>query len=1063
MFRKNKTRTTVNQRRLAFEQFEKRLLMAADMPSPLLPELQLASPAITQQQVSLQQPHTEAANLANDYGLDGSGQTIAVIDSGIAYDHAALGGGFGSGHKVVGGWDFAENDADPYDDGPAGYHGTHVAGIIGSTDSEYRGVASGADLVALRVFDDRGYGELEWVEQALQWVHEHKNDFEHPITTVNLSLGTSWNQENSEEWAILEDEFAKLKADGLFISVAAGNSFADIGDEGLSYPAVSQHVVPVASHDDAGNLSDFSQRSQNSLVAPGELLKSTAPSHLFGGALSGQFIGVSGTSQAAPFVAGASAILRQANEAAGVENVDQDLLYQQFRDSADQVYDAVTGNFYYRLNLSSALKAVVNQSGSESFTDIGLISGGESIQGSITRISDVDNFEFIAQSSGQLTLIVSSTEQLSPLLQFENIDVTSAGNTVSLDVVEGQRYQFSIATLSGEGDYNVQFNLQIQQEVSDLPAHSEWGNLISSEIKNQQVNGEAKFAITASRDGILTIQGNNRSQTLLGYEIFDDRGNRVANYQSYNESARFDLQATQGQRFTIKVTGYSSDLDFRVDNLVSVKDGFLEVHGTNQDDHFHVELDRGIQFDINGVFYEFTSSQVDTIHFVGHDGNNSIDLQLGDLNDRVATRPIGTNVSNELFDFLAYNINAVSVDAGGGYDVVNLVDSANADHLNAGADSDGGFASLTGSNYQSNVSGFDVVYSLSSGGNDSASLSGNQTDDLFVSSGNRQSIWVGNSTLLVDNFIKVEVFGGGGNDLANVYDSAGNDRFEIRPGFAEVNTSQYQLTVQEFFRVNAFSTQGTDQITLLGSTAGDSLYSANGMSVLAGDDYLSYSQDFSDLVVQGAGGFDYAQIFDTAGDDYFFSSPVESRLVSTIRNVSASGFEQVHQIANQGGRDRAELFGSNQDDLATIDLDEARIQTESGFVHSIQGVDEVLVDLKGGYDSTQLTGSSAKEFLTASYDELELRSTVQLLRLVNSQATSYDGGGGGDEVDIEEFHTLDLLESLGEKATAYLQDRKIELAGIGFLEAQTVDQAIADYDLGSAKFPFVLKGNWNDI
>jgi subtilisin family serine protease len=62
-----------------------------------------------------------------NYGFTGAGQTVAVIDSGIAYNHYALGGGVGANYRVVGGWDFTEeNDADPYDDGPAGYHGLQL-------------------------------------------------------------------------------------------------------------------------------------------------------------------------------------------------------------------------------------------------------------------------------------------------------------------------------------------------------------------------------------------------------------------------------------------------------------------------------------------------------------------------------------------------------------------------------------------------------------------------------------------------------------------------------------------------------------------------------------------------------------------------------------------------------------------------------------------------------------------------------------------------------------------------------------------------------------------------
>ena len=144
---------------------------------------------------------TDVAAARSDFGLSGSRQTVAIIDSGVAYDHIALGGGLGKAYRVVGGWDFAENDANPYDDGPAGFHGTHVAGIVGAQDSRYAGVASDVDLVALRVFDDQGMGQFTWVESALKWVHQNRNAFQNPITTVNLSLGTDRNANTLPNWA----------------------------------------------------------------------------------------------------------------------------------------------------------------------------------------------------------------------------------------------------------------------------------------------------------------------------------------------------------------------------------------------------------------------------------------------------------------------------------------------------------------------------------------------------------------------------------------------------------------------------------------------------------------------------------------------------------------------------------------------------------------------------------------------------------------------------------------------------------------------------------------------
>ena len=204
-----------------FETFESRIVFSVDT---IAGDLFLQSEMDFTQPVefsTLTQAHedTGANYVFDEFGFDGTGQTVAIIDSGIAFDHFALGGGFGEDYRVVGGYDFAEDDANPYDDGPAGFHGTHVAGIVASDAEGNRGVASGVDLVGLRVFDDNGIGNLEWVEQALQWVHENQNSFENPITTVNLSLGVEFNGfETPEDWAILDDELAQLEACLLYTS-----------------------------------------------------------------------------------------------------------------------------------------------------------------------------------------------------------------------------------------------------------------------------------------------------------------------------------------------------------------------------------------------------------------------------------------------------------------------------------------------------------------------------------------------------------------------------------------------------------------------------------------------------------------------------------------------------------------------------------------------------------------------------------------------------------------------------------------------------------------------------
>ncbi|MEX0819246.1 MAG: S8 family serine peptidase [Pirellulaceae bacterium] len=401
---------------------------------------------------------TGVSYVFNNYGFTGQGQTVAIIDSGIAWDHVALGGGFGSEYRVVGGYDFAEGDADPYDDGPSGFHGTHVAGIVGSSDAEHRGVASGVDLVGLRVFDDNGAGYFSLVEDALQWVHDHRNDFEHPITTVNLSLGTTWNAASVPSWATLEDEFAQLAADGIFIAVSAGNSFSEYGSVGLSYPAASPYVVPVASVDSDGTISNFSQRNDRVLAAPGSYITSTVPDHVFGADGNPNDFGTSsGTSMASPYVAGASVLVRQAMDFVGIQDVTQTTIYNHLRTTADIVYDAATSASYHLINLEAAINALMPSDDFGSTTAaahaLGTVSNTTSFVGVIGSVSDADYFTFTAGQTGQATFAFDSTHELVLDASVVGGAGSFANDTLTLDVVAGQSYTFFLTTVDGVGHY----------------------------------------------------------------------------------------------------------------------------------------------------------------------------------------------------------------------------------------------------------------------------------------------------------------------------------------------------------------------------------------------------------------------------------------------------------------------------------------------------------------------------------------------------------------------------------------------------------------------------------
>jgi hypothetical protein len=236
--------------------------------------------------------------------VTGAGQAIAVIDTGIDYTHAFLGGGLGQGYKVVGGYDFVDDDSNPMD---TYGHGTEVAGVLAATPfnylgKHYQGAAPGANLIALRVDAANDPVPDERIEKALQWVLTNQATYN--IVAVNISFGSGHYA--GSQTSVYSDELAALKSKGVFVAAASGNGGVQTPG-GVEYPAADPNVYSVGAVDAFDTITEYTERGANlDILAPGDDVVTTSPGP-------DDFTQSSGTSFATPFVCGTVALMRQAN------------------------------------------------------------------------------------------------------------------------------------------------------------------------------------------------------------------------------------------------------------------------------------------------------------------------------------------------------------------------------------------------------------------------------------------------------------------------------------------------------------------------------------------------------------------------------------------------------------------------------------------------------------------------------------------------------------------------------------------------------------------------------
>jgi type VII secretion-associated serine protease mycosin len=364
-----------------------------------LPDVEAVDPAA----VGVDDPKTN-----DQYSLDrmrvrdawstttGAGNVVAVLDTGIQFNHPDLRG------RIAAGYDFVSDDTNASDDNG---HGTWVSGIIAANANDGYGIAgiSWSDyIMPLKIMDREGTGNTADLVAAIRWAADHGAD------VINMSVG------GFPHSSVVQDAVDYAWNKGAVLVGAAGNNRRDE----TYYPASFDHVVSVSAtqpEDEFSNWSSYGAKVDVS--APGSsVLTTNCYACTYADHDSwGSHTYISGTSFATPNVSGVVALIRAANPGASPQQVVDrligsvtDLGYpgweKRYGHGRIDAAAAVTGTAALSATATGAVgdSLELNNAAAEA-TSLGL---GTTVNPTIHPAGDVDLFALSLPRAGRLEVRV---------------------------------------------------------------------------------------------------------------------------------------------------------------------------------------------------------------------------------------------------------------------------------------------------------------------------------------------------------------------------------------------------------------------------------------------------------------------------------------------------------------------------------------------------------------------------------------------------------------------------------------------------------------------------------
>lgn len=722
------------------------------------------------------------------YSSTGEGVVVAVIDTGIDWTHSNLtnlwtntaeipndgidndGNGF---VDDVHGYDFVDGDTLPMDENG---HGTFTAGVIGANASGIngeagpRGVASGAQLMAVRAIGPHGQGSFQAIADGIYYAVDNGAD----IINLSLESGDDIQLRSALEYASQHD---------VLIVAASGNqsSFAP------SYVASqSAHFSNILA---AGAVSfDGTPLPESNRLGGSGAIQLDASGIAFSTVPDNQFATYRGTSVATAFLSGAAALALSENP---------NLTAQQLRDVLIASADITSqpSESVGRLNPQAAIDAAARSTQVTSVLNgnrwtISTTTSSDDVEYAIGSSQIVINGIHYQVPNDATRLIVHAGNGANRL----KVTGTSGNDHGAIGMGLARLGSADLVVVGHDFDY-VNFEGGSGQDTLTM----------TDTLSNDHV------AIDSQR---VSLSSNGAFFGGLDFENIRVHSNHGDDTAQLNGTAGSDRFFGTPVVSRIQMPGVFAQISRFGSVRVDLGEGFdpAILRGGAQTETLTVTPTTA-HF-VNSAFSTKVSNLERTTSR-GGEGADILVMEASSDRDVLNSRPLNSLLVGQGYDHRAYGFETTTVLSSSDRDRATLVGTQGNETL----DSSPGQTTFTGTGFQTTVRNFPTVLINGAGGDDSAALNGSEQDDLIYFSPSMANIRNEDFRITALGFSNLDFQGAGGNDTVSLVDGSNNDTLKLYRDQARLEADDYFATFSqiESMRARSLSDSGVDTLDFVDS------------------------------------------------------------------------------------------------------------------------------------------------------------------------------------------------------------------------------------------------------